>query len=53
MLTGMIAILSFSSVDTDLVLQSHVTALSAYGNRVCVEDAKPAEAINVQPSLLF
>lgn len=53
MLTGMIALVLFSSVDTDLVLQRHVADLCAYKNRVCVEDAKPAETVNVQPGLLF
>lgn len=52
MLTGMITFVLFSSVDADLVFQRHVD-LCAYGNRVCVEDAKPSEAVNVQPGLLF
>lgn len=53
MLTGMIALLLFSSVDTDLELQRHVADPCAYGNRVCAEDANPAEAVNVQTGLLF
>lgn len=50
MLTGMIAPILFSSMDTDLVsillhVQRHVT--SVHMDRVCVEDAKPAETVNV------
>lgn len=53
MLTGVIVLVLFSSVDTDSVLQRHVADLCAYGNRVCVEDVKPTEAVNVQPGQLF
>ena len=49
----MIALVQLSNVDTDLVLQRHVTNPCAYGNRDCVEDAEPTEAVYVQYCLLL
>lgn len=44
--------MQLSNVDTDLVLQKHVTDPCAYGNRDCVEDAEPTEAVYVKYGLL-
>lgn len=49
----MIVLGQLSNVDTDLVLQRHVTDPCAYGNRDCAEDAEPTEAVYVQYGLLL
>lgn len=49
----MIALVQLSNVNTDLVLQRHVTDPCPYGNRDYAEDAEPTEAVYVQYSLLL
>ena len=53
MWTDMIALVQLSNVDTDLVLQRHVTDPCACGNRDCAEDAEPAEAVYVQYGVYY